>query len=111
VPYNKKTPSRSPTLVNVAAMSQPNKPAEFDLTSSEGVLAYVASTPFASALAESLSGGNANFVFRLHLNKPYEGHQTLILKHAQPYVASMPDFPLPLSRQVRKPKKKKDNGS
>jgi 5-methylthioribose kinase len=92
-------------------MSQPNKPAEFDLTSSEGVLAYVASTPFASALAESLSGGNANFVFRLHLNKPYEGHQTLILKHAQPYVASMPDFPLPLSRQVRKPKKKKDNGS
>ncbi|KAH9965132.1 kinase-like domain-containing protein [Lactifluus volemus] len=80
-------------------MSQPNKPAEFDLTSSEGVLAYVASTPFASALAESLSGGNANFVFRLHLNKPYEGHQTLILKHAQPYVASMPDFPLPLSRQ------------
>ncbi|KAI0248383.1 kinase-like domain-containing protein [Lactifluus subvellereus] len=80
-------------------MSQPNNSVEFDLTSPEGVLDYVASTPFASSHAESLSGGSANFIFRLHLNTPYEGHQTLVLKHAQPYVASAPDFPFPVSRQ------------
>jgi 5-methylthioribose kinase len=85
-------------------MSQPNNAVEFDLTTPEGVLAYVAPTPFASSRAESLSGGNANFIFRLHLNTPYEGHQTLVLKHAQPYLARAPAFPLPVSRQVRSKK-------
>ncbi len=79
-----------------------HKDIEFDLTTPEGVLAYLATTPFASASAELLSGGTTNFVFRLQLNAPYEGRQTLILKHARPYVARLPDFPLPVSRQVRR---------
>ncbi|KAH9170134.1 kinase-like domain-containing protein [Lactarius sanguifluus] len=72
---------------------------EFDLTTAEGVLAYLATTPFASASAKLLSGGSTNFIFRLQLDAPYEGRSTLILKHARPYVASNPDFSLPVSRQ------------
>ncbi|KAI0308337.1 kinase-like domain-containing protein [Multifurca ochricompacta] len=72
----------------------------FDLTTPEGVLAYLTSTPFASERAEPRSGGNTNFIFRLYLNKPYEGHPTLILKHARSYVASAPEFILPVSRQA-----------
>ncbi|KAI9466949.1 kinase-like domain-containing protein [Lactarius psammicola] len=75
------------------------KDIDFDLTTAEGVLAYLATTPFASASAELLSGGTTNFNFRLQLNAPHEGRPTLILKHARPYVADSPDFPLPVSRQ------------
>jgi 5-methylthioribose kinase len=74
---------------------------QFDLSTPQGVLAYLAQTRYASARADPLSGGTTNFVFRLHLNMPYEGRTTLILKHARPYVARRPDFPLPVSRQVR----------
>ncbi|KAI9507816.1 kinase-like domain-containing protein [Russula earlei] len=80
-------------------MSQGQQATQFDLTTPKGVLAYLAPTPFASSRAESLSGGLANFIFRLHLNTPYEGRPTLVLKHARPYAASSPDFPLPVSRQ------------
>jgi hypothetical protein len=76
-------------------------PEKVDLTTPQGVLAYLASTPFASSRAEPLSGGTANFVFRLHLITPHQGRQTLILKNARPYVASAPNFPIPVSRQVR----------
>ncbi|KAI0275297.1 hypothetical protein BC834DRAFT_852169 [Gloeopeniophorella convolvens] len=75
--------------------------AEFDLTTPDGVLAYLASTPFASTRAEPLSGGTANFIFRLRLRTPHEGRPTLILKHARPYAALSPDFAFPVSRQVR----------
>jgi len=73
----------------------------FDLTTADGVLAYLATTPFASTSAEQLSGGNTNFVFRLQLSTPHQGHQTLILKHARAYVANNTNFSLPVSRQVR----------
>ena len=73
----------------------------FDLTTVGGILSYLATTPFASASAEQLSGGHTNFTFRLQLNAPHEGHQTLILKHARPYGANATNFSLPVSRQVR----------
>ncbi|KAH8992458.1 hypothetical protein EDB92DRAFT_1858014 [Lactarius akahatsu] len=60
---------------------------EFDLTTAEGVLAYLATTPFASASAKPLSGGSTNFIFRLQLNAPHEG------------LATNPNFSLPVSRQ------------
>ncbi|KAH9031860.1 kinase-like domain-containing protein [Lactarius hengduanensis] len=72
---------------------------EFDLTTAEGVLAYLATTTFASASAKQLSGGSTNFIFRLQLNAPHEGRSTLILKHARPQMATNPDFSLPVSRQ------------
>ncbi|KAH9081518.1 kinase-like domain-containing protein [Lactarius deliciosus] len=76
-----------------------NNNIEFDLTTAEGVLTYLATTPFASASAKLLSGGSTNFIFRLQLNAPHEGRSTLILKHARPQMATNPDFSLPVSRQ------------
>ncbi|THH05169.1 hypothetical protein EW145_g4991 [Phellinidium pouzarii] len=62
-------------------------PRELELSDPNDVLTYLADTPFASTRAESLTGGNANFVFRLHLAVPFEGRdQTLVLKHAKPWI-------------------------
>lgn len=77
-------------------------PDEIDLTTPQGVVVYLAPTPFACAKAEPLSGGWANFIFRLHLITPYQGRSTLILKHARPYAARIPELSIPVSRQVRK---------
>ncbi|KAF9453893.1 hypothetical protein P691DRAFT_812509 [Macrolepiota fuliginosa MF-IS2] len=65
----------------------------FDLTTEAGVEAYLADTPFACTKAEALSGGFGNFTFRLRLRQPRDGHETLVLKHAAPYVKSLTDIP------------------
>ena len=69
-----------------------------DLTNPADVLSYLSGTPFASTKAESLSGGNANFVFRLRLAAPHEGHETLVLKHGKKIILG--DFTLGVERQV-----------
>lgn len=78
---------------------------EQDLSDVSGVLAYLQETTFASSDATVLSGGFGNFTYRLHLRVPYEGHDTLVLKHAKPYVASPyvasgEMIPFDLERQV-----------
>lgn len=54
-----------------------------DLSRPWDVLRYLAGTPFASSRVEPLSGGTANYIFRLHLERRYEGMQTLVLKHGK----------------------------
>lgn len=71
-----------------------------DLTTEVGVEAYLAPTPYACTKAEALSGGNANFVFRLHLRRPHEGKDTLVLKHGKPYIKSLATIPFDTKRQV-----------
>ncbi|KAF5378573.1 hypothetical protein D9615_007124 [Tricholomella constricta] len=71
-----------------------------DLTSALGVQAYLASTPFASDTVTSISGGTANFAYRIHLMTPFEGQETLVLKHAQPYVKDLSCIPFWLDRQA-----------
>lgn len=69
------------------------------LTTVAGVQAYVANTPFASSTVTVLSGGTGNFAYRIHLNTPFEGQDTLVLKHAQPYVKDISTLPFSLDRQ------------
>ena len=79
------------------------KIAELDLSQPDDVLTYLADTPFASTRAKPLSGGVGNFTFRLYLKTQLEsagGAQTVILKHAKPWVALNKDFPLAVERQV-----------
>jgi 5-methylthioribose kinase len=72
-----------------------------DLLTVAGVLRYLAPTPFASNEIYPLSGGNCNFVYRIHLRTPYNNLSTLVLKHAEPYVAaSAHRMPLVVERQV-----------
>jgi hypothetical protein len=73
-----------------------------DLTTVTGVRRYLADTDFASDTITVLSGGFANFTYRIHLNDSFEGKETFILKYASPYfAASGGAIPLATERQVR----------
>ncbi|KAG6830350.1 hypothetical protein H0H92_001143 [Tricholoma furcatifolium] len=71
-----------------------------DLTTTDGVQTYLANTIYASHAITALSGGSANFTYRIHLIKPVDGQETLILKHAQPYVKDYVSLPFSLERQT-----------
>ena len=72
----------------------------YDLSDPTSLLSYLASTPFASTSVTSLSGGSANYTFRLHLKDEYEGRKTLVLKHAKPYVKVAKESAIDVVRQV-----------
>lgn len=79
----------------------------FDLTTTEGVLSFLSTTPFAASNVVVVSGGFANFTYRITLLEPYTAVgsdasvQTLVLKHAEPYVATIKSLPFGVERQVR----------
>jgi len=78
----------------------------WDLTSVDGVREYLFDTPFAASGVAKISGGNANFTYRIFLLRPYvvqSGREvsTMVLKHAEAYVANIPDFAFSPARQVR----------
>ena len=75
-----------------------------DLTSVDGVYDYLLyAGRFTTTLVVRLSGGNANFTYRLSMKySEGEDDKTMVLKHAKSYVANMKDFPIVLDtkRQV-----------
>lgn len=75
--------------------------AQQDVGTVDGLLSYLQHTSFAADAATPLSGGYGNFVFRIKLKVPYNGHHTLIVKHAKPYLPGNEAFKLAVSRQVR----------
>ncbi|KAL0575243.1 hypothetical protein V5O48_006734 [Marasmius crinis-equi] len=73
---------------------------EKDLANATGVQAYLEDTPFAADAIDALSGGTANFVYRIKLKTPFDGRSTMIVKHGKSYVAtSKIKFPFSLKRQ------------
>ena len=79
-----------------APCSQPVK-----LVSVSAVEEFLADTLFASRSITELSGGYINYVYRIHLLKPFEGSQTVVLKHAQPFWRSSVVTSCEVERQVR----------
>lgn len=71
-----------------------------ELSTEEGVRAYLATTEWAGAAIVELSGGITNFLYRLHLDTAYKGHSTLILKHGKPYPKGYKALEFTLDRQV-----------
>ncbi|KAJ2918419.1 hypothetical protein MD484_g2019, partial [Candolleomyces efflorescens] len=72
-----------------------------DLTTEQGVRTYLAGTPFAASdRIETVSGGSANYVYRIWLDTPVEGRKTLILKHTKPYVREFKQVAFTDERQV-----------
>lgn len=67
-----------------------------DLATPGGMQQYLSSTPTSSvASLEKLTGGTANYMYRLHLSG---NATTKIIKHAEPHVASSPQFPFAVDR-------------
>jgi hypothetical protein len=56
-----------------------------ELITVSAVEAFLAGTPFASQSIAVLPGGTINYLYRIQLLKPFEGGQTVVLKHAQPF--------------------------
>ena len=79
-----------------APCSQPVK-----LTSVSAVEAFLTDTPFASRSITELTGGYINYVYRIHLLMPFEGSQTVVLKHAQQFWRSSVVNSWEVERQVR----------
>ncbi|KAF4573303.1 Protein kinase-like domain superfamily protein [Pleurotus pulmonarius] len=61
-----------------------------DLTTISGVKKYLEGTRFQCEDVLPLSGGTANFIYRISLLEPFEGRSTLILKHGRPFVGTIP---------------------
>ena len=74
---------------------------DLDLTSNDGVTKYLQSTSFAPKQIERLSGGSGNYTWRVELEKPHQGHHSVVFKHAEAHVAQMPTMPFSTDRFVR----------
>ncbi|PVF95315.1 hypothetical protein CPB86DRAFT_788183 [Serendipita vermifera] len=69
------------------------------LTTTEGIQAYLSQTPFSASAVKRLSGGFANFTFRVTLASPDQnGRHSVIVKHATAYAAGWTTIPLNLDR-------------
>jgi len=76
-------------------------PQSVELTSVSAVEAFLVGTPFASRSITDLTGGYVNYVYRIHLLQLFEGNQTVVLKHAQPFWKSLVGTSWEVERQVR----------
>ena len=75
-------------------------PEGYDLTEPQDVHDYLSKTPFASTEVVPLSGGTANYVYRLYLKKPYEGRDSLVMKHGRPYIKDFSALAFSTERQA-----------
>ena len=67
----------------------------------EEVLGELSGTDYACSSLKPLSGGTANFIFKGTLTTPLpDGTKEVAVKHGENYIASMPDFQIPLTRCV-----------
>ena len=73
-----------------------------NLVSVSAVEEFLADTLFASRSITELTGGYINYVYRIHLLTPFEGGQTVVLKHAQPFWKSSVVKAWEVGRQVRR---------
>ncbi|TCD68090.1 hypothetical protein EIP91_011543 [Steccherinum ochraceum] len=79
-------------------MSNVNPP--MDLATPKGIVAFLESTDFASVVAIPITGGYGNYVFRVALKKPYQGRETLVVKHGKPYIPGNENFKFAVERQA-----------
>ncbi|GJJ10091.1 hypothetical protein Clacol_004317 [Clathrus columnatus] len=78
-----------------------------DLTTTDGVKAYLFHTPYRAVNVTSLTGGFTNFTYRVTLQKPFFDSSTspgalistVVLKHAKPYIASVRTYSASAERQ------------
>lgn len=65
------------------------------------ILTALKDTPFACSKLDRLSGGHANWTYRGHLVNALEnGQNSVVIKHAEGYIPSNPDYKLDVGRAV-----------
>ena len=79
--------------------AQSSQPVE--LMTVSAIEAFLAGTPFASRSITDLTGGTINYLYRINLLTPFDGSQTVVLKHAQPFWKSAVCNSWGVERQVR----------
>jgi hypothetical protein len=80
--------------------SLPDKKVDLDLTTPGGFREYLKGTAFETTQDPVvLTGGFGNFTYRVALKAPAI-YETIIVKHAAPFVAAYPDWPLDPARMV-----------
>ncbi|GJJ10080.1 hypothetical protein Clacol_004306 [Clathrus columnatus] len=76
-----------------------------DLTTADGVKVYLLRTRYKATSVILLTGGFANFTYRVKLQTPFFDPSisalvsTIVLKHAEPYAALTRTCPIPVERQ------------
>jgi hypothetical protein len=70
------------------------------LTTVSAVAEFLAGTPFASQSITDLTGGTVNYLYRIHLLTPFDGRETVVFKHAQPFWKTSVETPWEVERQV-----------
>lgn len=72
-----------------------------DLTNASGMKDLLSEMgSFASREVTRLIGGSGNFTYRAVLDAPYNGHKSVVVKHAEGFSPFNPSFLLPVERQV-----------
>jgi len=80
--------------------SLPDKKVHSDLTTPGGLREYLEGTAFETTQEPVvLVGGFGNFTYRVALKVPVTS-ETIVVKHAAPFVASYPDWPLDPARMA-----------
>ena len=80
--------------------SLPDKKVDIDLTTPGGVREYLEGTVFETTQDPvALAGGFGNFTYRVAVKAPGI-FETVIIKHAAPFVAAFPDWPLDQARMA-----------
>lgn len=70
-----------------------------DLTSVEGILEYLASTPYAATSATRLQGGSSGFIYRAVLKSPLSrGAETVVIKHVEGYASASKQWKISTTR-------------
>ena len=90
-------------LLNAIRSKDESDPKPSDDPIANSIVEALKKTEWRLSRIERISGGNANFTYRGWLKKPAgykESYDTIVIKHAEPYVASNQQWAIDVSRSV-----------
>ena len=90
-------------LLNAIRSKDDSDPQIADDPIASSIVQALKKTPWRLSRIERITGGNANFTYRGWLKKPAgykESYDTIIIKHAEPYVALNQEWKVDVTRSV-----------
>jgi hypothetical protein len=90
-------------LINAIRSNGDSDPKPSDDPIANNIVDALKKTPWRLSKIERIAGGNANFTYRGWLKKPAgykESYDTIVIKHAEPYVALNQEWAIDVGRAV-----------